>query len=284
SFLIFNLSFVILSRPVLAEEKVDVLTKQEAVRLLSATDFVKNKIGQLLSWTIGYDLSKINRVRLTPTIKYIQAVPRRIPPDGRTVLEIYASVDDPKGLSNISGVRADLSAIGRLANTMLVDNGLYGDAHASDGIYTLQASVSSKIEIGKKEIPIAAANKNGWLAIAKTTLNVSRDPVISDFQFSPAEAISDGQTLLTLQVKIDNPGRLEDIRQVSLDLSALGYSELLVLRNDGRGGDSIAGDDIYTVQFTVPAAAKNRDYQFEISAVNLVGGTTVVKDKLRVSR
>ncbi|MDD5594611.1 MAG: hypothetical protein PHG97_07740, partial [Candidatus Margulisbacteria bacterium] len=136
--------------PAAAQKKAgaeEAMTKGEAIQLLSTTDFMKQKIGELLSWTVGYDVSKVSRVKLTPTINYLRAVPRKLPPDGRTIMEVEASVDDPGGLINIAGVRADLSSIGRLPNTMLVDNGLYGDKKAGDGVYTLQATVSPKISL-----------------------------------------------------------------------------------------------------------------------------------------
>ncbi|MBI5701122.1 hypothetical protein HZC34_04655 [Candidatus Saganbacteria bacterium] len=155
--------------PAFADEA---LTKGEAISRLSATDFIKNKIGDLFSWTIGYDLSRVNRIKLVPNIKYIKAIPRSIPPDGRSVLEISAGVEDPMGLPNLSGVRADLSSIGRLSNTILVDNGLWGDRVANDGIYSLQSNIDPSVQVGNKEIPVAAANKQGWLAVTKTTIIV----------------------------------------------------------------------------------------------------------------
>ena len=154
------------------------LTKGEALERISAVDFVKRKVGNLLSWTIGYDESKVSRASLVPVINYVRAQPIRVPPDGRTVLELTASVDDPAGLQNISGVRADLSNIGKLPNMMLVDNGLWGDKKAGDGIYTLQSNVSPRITEGEKEIPVAAANQNGWLALSKTSVDIEKNPTV----------------------------------------------------------------------------------------------------------
>lgn len=269
--------FCLLLGPAIAQEtreaeKEEALTKGEAVMLLSATDFMKKKISDLLSWTIGYDISKLSRVRLTPSINYVKVVPRKVPPDGRTVFEIVASVDDPGGLGNIAGVRADLSSIGRLSNTMLVDNGLFGDEKPEDGIYTLQTSIPLKINLGPKEVPVAVANKKGWLALAKTTVDIRKNPIISNVKFSPERAKADGKETVLLEVKIDNPGRTEDLRSVTADLRALGYSELLTFRNDGKGGDAAAGDDIFSLQFVVGDFVKPGDYSVRIGAANLATG------------
>lgn len=250
----------------------ETLTKGDALMLLSATDFMKQKISDLLSWTIGYDISKLSRVRLTPSINYVRAVPRRVPPDGRTVFDIVAGVDDPGGLGNIAGVRADLSNIGRLSNMMLVDNGLYGDEKAADGIYTLQTSVPYSVDVGQKEIAVAVANKKGWLALAKTTLDIKKNPTIIDAAFSPERVRANGKDLTALIVKVDNPGRIEDIRSVTADLRAFGFSELALLRNDGKMGDMMAGDNLFTLQFSVPSAIKSGDYMIRIGVANLAGG------------
>jgi hypothetical protein len=240
--------------------------------LLSASDFMKKKISDLVSWTVGYDISGLSRVTLLPTINYIRAVPKKVPPDGRTIIEIVASVDDPAGLGNISGVRADLSSIGRLSNTLLVDNGLYGDTKALDGVYTLQTSASPKVIIGQKEIPVAVANKKGWLTIAKTNLDIRKNPDIIEVRFAPDRARADGRSVVTLNVRVDNPGRVEDLERVSADLSPLGYGERILLRNDGKGGDAVAGDEIFTLQFTVPDSLKPGDYSIRVEAQNVMSG------------
>jgi len=276
----------LLLAPAVAQEAgsgTEVLTRGEALMKISATDFVRRKIGELLSWTVGYDISKVNRVKLTPTINYIKAVPKRVPPDGRTILELQASVDDPGGLNNIAGVRADLSSIGRLANTMLVDNGLFGDTKSGDGIYTLQTSVSPQIDIGPKDVPVAVANKKGWLALAKTTLEIKKNPVIMEAKMVPDRLPADGKSLTTLTIKIDNPGRVEDLKNVTVDLRALGFNDLLPLRNDGQQGDRTAVDDIFTLQFAVPRGIKAGEYSVRVGVANIIGGYASEDVILRVN-
>lgn len=265
----------VLVMPAPAQQKAaadQYLTKEDVIQLISATDFMKKKISDLFSWTVGYDISKVNRVRLTPMINYVSVVPKRIPPDGRTILELYASVDDPGGLTNISGVRADLSQIGRLPNTILVDSGLYGDQKKEDGIYTLQTSIPVKVGLGAKDISVAVANKKGWLALAKTSLDVAKNPVIIETQVQPEKAQSGSGALVTLAVKIDNPGRLEDVRGVVADLRALGMQEGAVLLNDGTNGDKLAKDDLWTMQLTLPPTVRPGTYNIPISVNNQVGG------------
>ncbi|MFH1826068.1 MAG: choice-of-anchor X domain-containing protein [bacterium] len=286
----FNIIYLIIIALIMAgsagaENKASsgkVMTKGEAIKLLSTTDFMKKKIGELVSWTIGYDISKVTRVSLIPTINYIKVLPRKVPPDGRTIVEIIASVDDPGGLGNISGVRADLSSIGRLPNTMLVDNGLFGDTKAADGIYTLQTNVSPRIKLGSKQVPVAVANKKGWLAMAKTSLDIKKNPVIINPSLKPDQARADGRSVVTVSAQIDNPGRLQDLRQVSANLTGLGYQEPLLLNDDGQRGDVVAGDQIYSAQFKVPSELVAGEYRLELVATNLAGGRAVEELVLKV--
>jgi len=280
------LILLILSTVSFAKQKAEteILTKGEAIQLLSATDFVKQKVGQLLSWTIGYDISKVNKVKLTPTINYIKALPRKAPPDGRTVIDIVASVDDPGGLGNISGVRADLSSIGRLANVVLVDNGKFGDEKAGDGIFTLQTSVPSRIEKGSKEIPVAVANKKGWLALGKTNLDISKNPVIIEAKLAPEEAIANGVAVVNLTATILNPGRREDLELVSANLTKMGINEPIILRDNGKEGDSSEGDSIYSTEFVVPNFVAAGEYPIIITAKNVAGGRAHYRTLLRVYR
>ncbi|PIS30808.1 hypothetical protein COT42_02370 [Candidatus Saganbacteria bacterium CG08_land_8_20_14_0_20_45_16] len=250
------------------------LSKKDAVLFISATDFVKKKLGDLFSWTVGYDISKVNRGNLTPTINYVQARPYRVPPDGKTVLGIFASVDDPSGLKNISGVRADLSAIGNLPDARLIDSGLYGDSKAEDGIYTLQTTVASDISLGPKEIQVAVANKDGWLALAKANVDIDKVPVISEAKFLPEKIKSQNNETVTLQVKIDNPGGPAGVVSVTIDLRALGFVDLLALRNDGLGGDLFANDDIFSLQFVLGDFVNPGAYKARLGVSNDVGGYT----------
>ncbi|MBN3033060.1 MAG: hypothetical protein JW873_03085 [Candidatus Saganbacteria bacterium] len=253
-------------------ETQETMTKGQAVMLLTATDFMKQRIGELLSWTVGYDVSKVNRVKLTPVINYIKAVPRRLPPDGRTVLELEASVDDPGGLANIAGVRADLSTIGRLPNTMLVDNGLYGDKAPDDGVYTLQSSVSPRVPLGARDITVAVANKKGWLALSKTTLEIRKNPLVTEVRLQPERVLAGSGTLVTITAAVDNPGRLEDVDSVWADLSPLRLPGRMQLANNGQQGDAQAGDNVWSLQFAVPSDVAPGTYLIPVQATNLIGG------------
>jgi hypothetical protein len=110
------------------------------------------------------------------------------------------------------------------------------------------------------------------LALAKTTLEIGKNPAIIEAKVSPERVAADGKTIVTLTAKIDNPGRLEDVVEVKVDLRALGLSAEARLRNDGMEGDAVPKDNLWTLQFIVPKTTKPGNYVLPLEVVNLVGG------------
>ncbi|MFC1767328.1 choice-of-anchor X domain-containing protein [Candidatus Margulisiibacteriota bacterium] len=248
------------------------MTRAQVIEKLSASDFIKKKIGALLNWGVGYDITKINRTNLAPTIKDINITPLKAPPDDRTVISLTVRVDDPGGLANVRGVRADLSSIGRLPNMMLVDDGLWGDEMSNDGTYTLQTSVSGKIEKGVKDIPVAVSNKKGWVAVGKTNVNVKINPVVVEASASPRKIRADGTSKSKLTVRVENPGRIEDIKSVTVNLNKIGYGNSVIMYDDATHGDAAAGDSIFTLETAVKPGTSSGEKKLRVVAVNLIGG------------
>ncbi|MCX5750624.1 MAG: hypothetical protein NT099_02995 [Candidatus Saganbacteria bacterium] len=262
------------TKKVSVPKEEEYMNKGDAIAFISATDFMRERIGSLLSWAVGYDINKISRARLVPVIKYISAVPKSVPADGRTILELKVSVDDPSGLKNISGVRADLASIGKFANMMLVDNGLWGDEKANDGIYTLQTNVSPNIESGGKEIPVAVANKKGWLTLAKTSLDVSRNPQIIDARAIPDRIGRGEKRMVLIQVQIYNPGKVGDLDNVVVDLAEVGGANNVSLHNNATHGDKTAGDNIFALEYAIPGYISSGDKKIPLRITNTSGGRT----------
>jgi hypothetical protein len=257
-------------QPANNEEKP--MTRAEIVQKITATDFFKRKIGDLVNWSVGYDITKINRTNLAPTISLIQVVPTKAPPDDRTIVFLMAKVSDPSGPDSINGVRADLSSIDKLPNRMLVDNGLWGDQKANDGIYTLQTSVGPGVTGGEKDIPVAVANKAGWVAVNKANLNVQANPIISEGRSEPAAVKANGKNQVLLTVKVDNPGRQEDLKGVYIDLSAVGLDSKVAMWDDGTHGDLKAGDKIFSVIAVPKEGTSFGAKKLAVHASNLYGG------------
>ncbi|KAF0133092.1 MAG: hypothetical protein FD145_1444 [Candidatus Saganbacteria bacterium] len=237
------------------------LTRDEAMSYISKSEAIKKKESALFNFKVGYDISKINRVKLVPIIKYVKAAPIKVPPDGRTVVEVTAYVDDPSGPKNISGVNADLSSIGKIANMSLVDNGRWGDAIADDNIYTLQTNVNQQIPAGGKEIPVKAANKSGWIAFSKTSLEIDKNPTIIQALADPEKAKRGDN--VSLIIKVENPGRIEDISGITVNLKELGLEEISLY---------FSRENIFTRIISIPSQIMPGIKKLPFQIINLAGG------------
>jgi len=246
------------------------ITKKEAVEQLSATEVVRKKVAELLDFKIGYDFTKISRVSMAPVIKYVRAVPIKAPPDNRTIVSVIAEVDDPGGRRNINRVQANLSELGKPAEVNLVDNGLWGDVKAGDGIYTLQTVIARKAKRGELRITIEVSNKGGWRTVDQANIIVHKEPAILQAMAKPWEVGRGNYSVLTVQ--IDNPGGIGEIEKVVADLSSIGSSASAFLRNDGKSGDSKAEDDIFSLEVLVGANIAAGRKVIPVEVVNVVGG------------
>lgn len=273
-FITLLLIILINCRSVLAEGAQKILTREDVIAKLSASEFIKKKIGDLFNWGVGYDLTRINRTNLAPVINFIKAAPIRVPPDNRTLFLLTAKVSDPGGMDNIRGVRADLGDINKLPNTMLVDNGMWGDATAGDGIYTLQTSVGNDVQSGAKDIPVAVSNKMGWVALGRTNLNVETDPLITDAKVVPQSIKSGGKVFFTITAKVVNPGRQEDLKDVTVDLSSLGMGNNEKMWDNNTHGDKKSADKTYSLKVFVKGNVGTGAKKLIIKANNALGGTT----------
>jgi hypothetical protein len=257
---------LIIGNNVYSEDSKKIMTRADVIEKLSASDFLKKKIGDLFNWNVGYDITKINRTNLAPTLSFIKITPIKVPPDNRTIVLITAKVTDPSGPDNISGVRADLSGIKKLPNMMLVDNGLYGDRVAGDQVYTLQTNVGYDVPSGDKDIPVAVSNKMGWVALGKTDVNVQLNPIISEAKATPQYAKADGVSKVTLSAKVDNPGRQEDLRQVTIDLRSIGMDNNVQMKS--------TGGNTYSITVTVKPGTSVGVKKLPVYADNIYDGKT----------
>jgi hypothetical protein len=274
-YLFFVIAFVICSSnfSFADEAKEKVMTRADVIEKISAADFFKKKIGDLLNWSVGYDITKINRTNLAPIISYIKVEPSDVPPDDRTIVSITAKVSDPSGLDNIKGVRADLSTINKLPNQMLVDNGLWGDLKSSDGVFTLQTSVGNGVPSGTKDIPVAVANKSGWVAISRTSLDVRSNPIVYEGRATPQSVHANGQDETLLTAKVENPGRQEDIKEVTVDLTDIGLENNVRMWDDGTHGDARAGDGMFSVSVLPKENIGPWTRKLTVKATNVFGGS-----------
>jgi hypothetical protein len=77
-----------------------------------------------------------------------------------------------------------------------------------------------------------------------------------------------------LSVKVENPGRQEDLKEVTIDLTSTGLENDVRMWDDGTHGDIKAGDRIFSVSVVPKEGTGSGTKKLKVSASNLFGGSS----------
>jgi len=152
-------------------------------------------------------------------------------------------------------VTADLSTIGGSAAQQFFDDGTNGDAMAGDNTFSFQATVSAATTPGVKSLPASITDTQSRTASATIPLTVtsSSTPPAGAAAANPNSLLDGASTLFTVTVTPGtNPASTG--LSVTANLSSIGGSATQQLFDDGTNGDATGGDNVFSFQFTVPAA------------------------------
>jgi hypothetical protein len=116
------------------------------------------------------------------------------------------------------------------------------------------------------------ANRSGWVAVGRTNIDVRSSPVISEGKATPPSVPSDGKTEVLLSAMVENPGRQEDLRGVTIDLTSIGLESKVSMWDDGTHGDVKAGDMIFSAAVVPKQGTSAGTKTLRVSASNVFGG------------
>ncbi len=206
-----------------------------------------------------------------PRMASIGFTPSEAPNDATTSVKAWAVVTDKE--NDLVSVEVDLSQLGGDMAFPLSDDGTGGDIFPLDGNFTSDITVGAAVELGMYQIGFAAIDSVGHRTIGTAWLEVVLPPVppvVKSAEVDPEEVENDGKAKVRLIVLVVDDN--EDIERVYADLTPIkGLSEA-PLRNDGKGGDLAAGDDTWTLEFTVPTTASpGLKGKIDVTAVDKVG-------------
>jgi len=175
---------------------------------------------------------------------------------------ISADVRDADMPGDILTVQADLSSMGGGANIPMNDLGEGLDREKGDGIHTAGFDVAPDLEPGTYRIFVQATDGQGR----------------SDVGFHDVEVIHSLHMLVTIDPKDPEPDETVHV-EVEVDSRVKvavraesgmfvdeGTNGSMELMDDGKGGDRIMGDGIYSAEFRAPAVPGNYDITFTVSS------------------
>jgi len=210
----------------------------------------------------------------SPTIERVIAAPVPLPLDGDTPLRITAEVDDPDLPSDEVLVSIDLAPIGGPGQLYLADDGIAPDTREGDGVYTVSYIPSTSTPTGEFELTLNVVDSAGESDEAMVTVEiVSRAGI--DISLSTSDVEAGGKLLVEVRVESE-----VDIASVMIYLPGILDEGGFELKDDGKGGDRIAEDEVFTGEVKIDAAPGI--YTFEVRVLSNAG-SMIASDTFTIS-
>ncbi len=161
------------------------------------------------------------------------ASPFRVPNDGTTTTTLWVRIEDPRGVSDIDKVTADLRSLSGSASQNFtlhefVDNKAW---------YKLDITVPPTVSTSTDPmtVPVTIQNKTGYKAFGTVELHVSRDiyrsipPEIVSASAAPSTVVPGDEREILFQVEVSDEDGGDNVARVVVDASEVGLG-LLVLQ------------------------------------------------------
>ena len=211
-------------------------------------------------------------VNLKPEVSLFSADPDTVANDDIETTVLKVKVIDGEGLAVSDPVTIDISQLGGDASQVMYDDGTHGDESSSDDYYSIETTVSTDTEPGQYDLLITAVDKDGSInnTVTGRLTVVLRNfpPEIEQTSAAPPEAPNDGETevVLTAEVTDENTDNDKTLKDVTVDLTAIGGNEFTPMLDNGAGEDVSDGDDIYTVSTVIDTGTIPGTYQLSVRA------------------
>ena len=186
------------------------------------------------------------------------------------------------GLNPVSGVTADLTAIGGSATQQFYDDGTHGDITAGDGTYSYQTTIPTTATPGPINLPATitdTASATGSATIS-LTIKAATSPTLKSAFADPGNTVPNATSLLVVAVV---PGKNPTSTgiTVTVNLSSIGGSATQQMVDDGTNGDVTAGDGVYSYRIA-DVGSTVANYTFPVSAQDAQSRTASTTIKLNV--
>ncbi|OGH97764.1 MAG: hypothetical protein A2X42_06490 [Candidatus Margulisbacteria bacterium GWF2_38_17] len=171
-----------------------ILTRGELAAILVRVPFVKEKIRSLEKNDITFDYSyfepeeKANKPNVNKG--YLELSKSKISANNKERVDIKLNTNLIKLNKRVKKVEIDLSAIGKLSHTSMMDDGGWNDMYSNDGIYTVSIVPSPNIAPGEKVLPIHVTDISGYSFDDNAVMEVLFSPPVEPkiTEESPASA------------------------------------------------------------------------------------------------
>lgn len=179
-----------------------------------------------------------------PVIERVLITPVPLMLDGEEELLIRIDVDDPDLPNDQLFVTANLETIGGPIEAVLNDDGIGSDSDEDDGTYTISFLPSRSLQPGMYMINLMVMDRKGLFTTETAEVELYSTLEV-DVDLPDGPFVIGREYLFKVSVSDD-----EIIDEVLLLIGNSSYR----LMDDGRNGDRVAGDDIYSrrIEFEDP--------------------------------
>jgi hypothetical protein len=194
---------------------------------------------------------------------------------------------DPDGSGDIDSVFCDAyppMSVKPAVRLALHDDGQNGDAAGNDGIYSFRGDMASMLTVpGVYTLRFQSRDKGGTPSlpkVAKVAVVIPNQPPMLSHLSAPdvVSRNSSSPILITIQAQ-DRQGPADIKRVYFLSTKPDGTrgnnGNPILMSDDGKtGGDTIAGDGVYSVEIYITPQNALGDYRFEFFAEDLSGAVS----------
>jgi hypothetical protein len=156
---------------------------------------------------------------------------------------------------------------------------------SDDGNYSLQVMVSPATPLGKVDMSLTAEDEVGHTADSSVRIEAilpPADPAIVTISLEPKNLPNDGKTKCLLEVVTSDVN--DDIAQTTADLSNVGGARSVAMKDDGKGADKKSGDDVWSLEFSVPQSVLAGTKKIEVIVTDSTGRTATSSESLRIDQ
>ncbi len=268
-----------------------------AVTLIIPKDFKKG----------SYDINLLSRDQQTQTLKNAliidsaqspfrivatesKSVPKKVAPDGKTKVKLYALVEDKVDIASVSTVTIDLSPIGgSKAVAMAKDTGLQKKGQQ---LFVVETTVDVKTPTQAVPYQLKVQARKGSdttdgvveIVVTKDVLK-SVAPVVEQIYVNPTTVAPDGKTPVKISAKITDADGADTIKSVIADMGKLGvgFIPLKPLNVSGKSTEQSTGF-FESATFKVPTTTKGGKYKISVMASDDTGESAKSEIELSVSQ
>jgi hypothetical protein len=212
--------------------------------------------------------------------------PMRVAPDGTTPVTLYAVVQDPVGLSQITRVSIDLGPIGGTLHDMTA-----GAITQYRQIYSYTTTIPTTVatQADPYVLPVVAYKQNetadGTVSLTVTKMTQKSVPPTIDIAYAnPSTMAPDGNSKGKISAQISDPDGVSTIKSVVADLGELGVGFVtLTPIGDAATLASQASGSFISADFTVPTTTPEKTYTVTLTAQDETGNVVTKTLPITVS-